>query len=155
MYELAFFVIVAAVMLARTGVLVPPRWRARYRHWERRPFFWARAGRQYARSARISERQRKIVQAADRHRCIMRDGSCAGSLQVDHGRPWSCGGRTWVFNLFLLCRYHNVTIKSNYWPGSYYRGSNIVLAAAILRREQHARWNPFRWLRAGLTSTVR
>jgi hypothetical protein len=126
---------------------VPPRWRTRYRHWESRPFFWAKAGRQYARSARISKRQRRIVTAADWHRCLMHNRDCQGANQIDHSRPWSQGGRTWLPNLFTLCRFHNVTVKSNYWPGVFYRGDNIVLAAAVLAAERRARANPFRWVR--------
>ena len=147
------FLIVAGTMM-KTGT-VPARWRTRYRHWENRPFFWPKAGRQYARSARISARQRRIVGIADRHCCVMRDKSCRGPVQVDHSRPWSQGGRTRVPNLFLLCRYHNVTIKNNYWPGVFYRGDNIVLAAAVLAAERRARMNPARWARillAGLMS---
>ena len=143
---------VVMIGLVRTGTGIPPRWRARYRHWEHRPFFWAKAGRQYARSARISKRQRRIVLAADRHRCIMRDQSCRGPNQIDHSRPWIAGGRTKLPNLFTLCRFHNVTIKNNYWPGVFYRGDNIVMAAAVLRKEQRARYNPLRWARALLAA---
>jgi hypothetical protein len=147
---------IPSILVVLLGLVrpVPPRWRSRYRHWERRPFFWARYGRQYARSARISAKQRRIVFAADQHRCIIRSQACRGGIQVDHIRPWTCGGRTKLRNLMTLCRYHNVNIKNNYWPGVFYRGDNIVLAAAVLSAEQRARCNPFRWVRALLAALL-
>lgn len=134
----------AAVLLA------PRRWRKRYRHWEHRPFFWAPYGREHARSAHISERLRRAVYAADRHQCVISNEDCSGPVQVDHICPWSQGGRTSLFNTMSLCWFHNVPVKSNYWPGAFYRGENRVLAAAVLAAEQRARWNPARWVRAAL-----
>jgi 5-methylcytosine-specific restriction endonuclease McrA len=132
-------VLVPHVLLS---LLVPRKWRKEWRH--RRP-------RNEQRSSRISKRIRRAVFAADRNTCIMHDADCSGRLNVDHVRPWSQGGLTWLLNLLTLCEFHNL-VKSNYWPGVFYRpwdgyddkrGAAIVLAA-----ERRARLNPARWLRA-------
>jgi len=127
--------------------LVTQRARARHRK---------RHGRQHCRSARIPARLRRAVKAADQYRCVARRlGGCAGSIEVDHGCPWSDGGVTWLANMFALCRWHN-RVKSNYWrfrsgrvtyrpfPGA----DDEALAASVLAAERRARLNPVRWLRA-------
>lgn len=131
---------VAAPALAHLAV--PRPWRASYRH---------RHGREGARSAYISKRQRRAVYFADRHRCVYcRSGYL---LQVDHVIPWSHGGRTVFWNLMSLCGRCN-RIKSDYWPGEGYRpfegSENIVMAAAILAAERRAQYNLPRLVRAAL-----
>jgi hypothetical protein len=124
---------------AAAGLLVPYRWRMRWRRGRRRPG--------------IPARLRAAVLAADRYRCVW----CGdpGSPQVDHIRPWSCGGRHTLWNLAVLCPAHN-RVKSNYWA---YRSGLVVyrsragsadaaLAAAILAAERRARLSPARWYRA-------
>lgn len=99
---------------------------------------------------------RRAVYAADRHACL-RCGAVA-DLQVDHVRPWSCGGLSCLWNLATLCGPCN-RVKSNYWawpsgsvtyrsfPGS----ADQATAAAILAAELRARRNPARWLRVAWT----
>lgn len=124
---------------ALAGLLVPHKWRKAHRR---------RHGREHCKSAYIGKRLRRAVLAADRHGCVMNDEDCSGPAQVDHVRPWSQGGLTSLFNLMTLCRYHNVPVKSNYWPGAYYRGDDIEGARRVLATERVARLNPARWLRA-------
>jgi 5-methylcytosine-specific restriction endonuclease McrA len=139
--------------------LVPVDWRLRYR--QRRP-------REEQRSAYIPRRFRRAVRAADRGRCIgvqrAKDSMTGRDYfvpchrpgeQIDHGRPWSCGGLTCLWNLFLLCPDCNRT-KSNYWlwkSGTvsykpFDRCADPDRAAAILVCERRARRNPARWWRA-------
>jgi len=121
--------------------LVPRSWRAGYR---------ARHGRKGAKSARITDRTRRLVYAADRHRCIM----CGGrDLAVDHHVPWAWGGLTVLGNLFTLCGTCNGR-KLDYWEdhgrprySRYFNRANEAFASAVYRRESRARLNPFRMLR--------
>lgn len=130
-------------------LLVPSDWRRKYRH--RRP-------REEQRSQYISRRLRLATLAADRHRCCYRGCGARVDLQVDHIFPWSLGGLTALWNTATLCRVHN-GIKSNYWR--YRRSGNVIynpykgkanraMAAQILAWELGHRWNPLRWIRAGL-----
>ena len=93
------------------------------------------------------------VMAADRRRCCY--CHARWQLQVDHHFPYSLGGLTALWNLFVLCGPCN-RVKSNYWR---FRSGHVVyrswegsddarLAAAILAHERRARWNLLRWLRA-------
>lgn len=136
------FIFLILVFLPVSAV-APRRWRVAYRHAH---------GREGARSAYISLRQRRAVYAADRHRCVYCHSRV--SLQVDHVLPWSHGGRTWLPNMVTLCGPDN-RVKSDYWPGEGYRpfegAGNIALAAAILAAERRARRNPLRWVRAALS----
>jgi 5-methylcytosine-specific restriction endonuclease McrA len=99
---------------------------------------------------------RRAVFAAD-HYCCCWCGA-AWDLQIDHIRPWSLGGLNALWNLATLCGKCN-RIKSNYWMDRdgyvHYRGfdgsENAVEAARILAYERRHRWNPSRWIRAGLT----
>lgn len=130
-------------------LLVPSDWRRKYRH--RRP-------REQQRSQYISRRLRSACLAADRHQCCYRGCETSTGLQVDHIFPWSLGGLTALWNVATLCQLHN-GIKSNYWQ--YRRSGNVIynpfkgkaseqLAADILAYELVHRWNPLRWIRAGL-----
>lgn len=61
--------------------------------------------------------QRDAVVKRDGESCAhAQHGSCSGSLQVDHVKPWSHGGRTTVNNAQLLCQSHNGS-KSNRFVG--------------------------------------
>lgn len=128
--------------LQAPGSLVPCAWRA----WRRR----GHEGRPH-----IPDWLRRAVYAADSRRCCF--CGYAGSLQLDHVRPWSFGGRTSLFNLITLCQTCNV-VKSNYWMTrngtTFYRpfkgASNVKKAAAILAAERRHRLNPVRWVRAGM-----
>lgn len=135
----------ARLLVTMTAVfLVPRRWRISYRHAH---------GREGARSAYISQRLRRKVFAADRHRCVYCHSG--HDLQVDHVMPWSLGGMTRLLNLVTLCSVHN-RVKSNFWVTRdgrvIYRpfegADNRVLAAAILAAERQARRNPLRWVLA-------
>lgn len=142
---LIFPLIVLAVLAVATvpHLLVPRRWRVMYRHAH---------GRQDAKSARIPAHLRMVVTFADRRRCVFchsRQG-----LQIDHILPWAAGGRTWLWNLALLCARCN-KIKSNYWhktPHLYrpFPGyNNPRLAREIeLKERTIVRWSPLRWARA-------
>lgn len=96
---------------------------------------------------------RRAVLCADRSRCLW-CGS-AWNCQIEHVRPYSCGGLACLWNLVVLCGDCN-KIKSNYWryPSGMvvYRPfpgfADIATAAQILAVERHARLNPARWLRA-------
>jgi hypothetical protein len=134
-------------------LLVPSDWRRKYRH--RRP-------RDEQHSQYISKRLRLATLAADRHRCIYRDCGVRVGLEVDHIFPWSLGGLTALWNTATLCKYHN-GIKSNYWR--YRRSGNVIynpfkgkaskeMAADILAYELAHRWNPLRWIRAGLALVI-
>jgi hypothetical protein len=96
---------------------------------------------------------RRAVYAADRYACIW--CGAVADLQVDHIRPWACGGLSCLWNTATLCGPHN-RIKSCYWV---YRSGLVVYrsfpgsddeatAAAILAAERRARRSPLRWLRA-------
>lgn len=143
---LVVLLVLGALVPALAHAAVPRHWRVKYRHAH---------GREGARSAYISKRQRRAVFAADWHRCVYCHSTL--NLQVDHVMPWSCGGRTWLPNLVTLCGRCN-RVKSNYWVERngrcVYRpfvgAANIQLAAAILEAEKRARRNPARWARAGL-----
>ena len=133
---------------ALAGLVVPRGIRGRYR----RHLIESGTPRDRQRSSYISKRLRRVVSAADRHRCV----ACKtrrGVMHVDHCRPWIAGGRTVLTNLFLLCERHNL-VKSNYNKDrdgyEHYHGdrANIAEARWILRRERIHRWNPFRWVRA-------
>lgn len=136
--------VVLALMAALTvpHLLVPRQWRMLYRHTH---------GRAGARSAYIPNHLRKATLHADRKKCLY-CGSRA-QLQIDHILPWAAGGRTWFWNLAVLCARCN-KVKSNYWhktPGMYrpFPGAdNPRLAAAIERKERLHRWNPARMGRA-------
>lgn len=99
---------------------------------------------------------RRAVYAADGHRCCW--CGAVENLQIDHIRPWSLGGLNALWNLITLCRRCN-KIKSNCWLARdgyvFYRpwpGCNDkYLALAILRFEKRHRWNPARWVRAGIS----
>jgi 5-methylcytosine-specific restriction endonuclease McrA len=135
------------------------RWRYRYRHWEHRPRFWSKYGREHARSARIGTVLHRVVQAMDRHRCVACKVRLPQGGHVDHYLPWSRGGLTWLPNLMLLCPHCNLT-KSNAWWTGYYRPieddygrpvkeyNNHSEAIAILSAQRRARMNPLRWWRA-------
>jgi hypothetical protein len=140
------------------GVLalcVPRRRRYMHRHrlatrrWRPRP-----RSRQH--SSRISERLRRMVERADRYRCV----GCGvywlpsqKRFAVDHMVPWIMGGLTCLWNSALLCQTCN-SVKSCYWVAPsgqvYYRGRKQPppQAAEILRRELAARRSLWRWLRA-------
>jgi hypothetical protein len=114
--------------------------------------------REHQKSGRISDFQRRVTFAADRHRCAYccRKFS-VHELQADHYVPWSQGGPTVVWNLITLCTYHN-RVKSNYWHGVFYRPvdgiyedpslNNVRMAAEILMRERWRRLDPRRLTRA-------
>jgi HNH endonuclease len=135
-------VMAVLALLTVPHLLVPRGWRQRWRHAH---------GRAGARSSFIPAHMRKIVQAADRRRCLY----CGSPVQpqIDHILPWAAGGRTWLWNLAVLCAVCN-KVKSNYWyktPHLYkpFPGfSNPVLAAEIEAAERLHRWNPGRWFRA-------
>jgi hypothetical protein len=146
-------VMVPAFLLSIHSVpllLVP----SRTRKWWRRG-----ADRSAQRSSYIPRHLRLAVLAADRNRCCF-CGTTEG-LAIDHIFPWSLGGLTVMWNLAVLCKYHN-TVKSNYWrfrsghhvyvPFKSPAGMNVnnkPLAAEILAFELRHRWNPGRWIRAG------
>jgi hypothetical protein len=112
----------------------------------------------YARSAPIRSWVRRAAFRADRYRCVYCHVKFRGGkgLEADHYRPYACGGRSDIFNLFALCKYHN-DVKGYYWVSErtgavsykpYMVAPDLVMAAAIMRAEYwHAR-NPLRWLRA-------
>lgn len=149
-------VVMPALLLSAAKLpmlLIPSDWRRRYRHL--RP-------REEQRSQYISRQLRLAVLAADRHRCCYRGCGVQVGLQVDHIFPWSLGGLTALWNTATLCQVHN-GIKSNYWR--YRRSGNVIynpfkskaskeMAADILAWELARRWNPLRWIRAGLALVV-
>jgi hypothetical protein len=94
-----FWPLLAVLALEAPGAVVPATWRASWRHGDvTRPH--------------ISTRLRRVVYAADRHRCCYCRSSAR--LQLDHVKPWSLGGRTSLWNLCTLCSRCN-KVKSNYW----------------------------------------
>lgn len=125
--------------------------------------FWLRVRRflrgkdaGYARSAPIRSWVRRAAFRADRYRCVYCHVKFRGGkgLEADHYLSYAGGGRSDIFNLFALCKYHN-DIKSNYWrdPDGYehyrpYGVADIVMAREILAAERWHRRNPLRWLRA-------
>lgn len=139
----ALVVTVLFLLPSAPSLLVPRSWRVAHRR---------RHGRDACRSARIPEFLRRLVYAADRHACVYCGSPCPAlrERQVDHVRPWSQGGLTTLGNLVTLCAYHN-RVKSNYWPGVFYRPfagmENAAMAADILRAERLRRLSPERWIR--------
>lgn len=139
----ALVVAVLFLLPSAPGLLVPRKWRKAHRR---------RHGRENCRSAYIPKYLRRLVYAADRGCCVYCKSPCLvpRDRQVDHFRPWSQGGMTTLGNLLTLCGEHN-RVKSNYWPGVYYRAmpgaDNAAEAADILHCERIARLNPLRWLR--------
>lgn len=160
-------VAVLAVLFVLPGLLmsglVPNQWRINHRK---------RHGRENCKSAVISASLRRVVLAADRHRCLYcgitarelaalpprmsLDGKItARRLHVDHWHPWQPGGPTTLFNLGTLCDEHN-EIKCNYWRqrNGYiwyrYRSNPAMLrfAARITQTIRWKRWTPLRLLRA-------
>jgi hypothetical protein len=117
------------------------------------PDAWRKAYRDRHGRRGIPKRIRAAVLAMDRHRCLF----CGepGGLQIDHIRPWSCGGLDSLFNFVALCGPCN-RVKSNYWvyPSGMvvyraWEGSEDALTAAeILFVERRALRSPARWLRA-------
>jgi hypothetical protein len=135
---------VTVIPFACRAILVPRQMRMAWRQMNggRRPH--------------IPVRLRRAVFAADGWACVA-CGNTAG-LQLDHVRPWSCGGLNRIWNLVTLCANCN-RVKSNYWVWANGRvtytgwegSSNRQLAAAILAVERRARRNPWRWCRAAFT----
>lgn len=136
-------VMAVLALLTVPHLLVPRRWRMTWRHAH---------GRAGARSSFIPAHLRKVVLAADRRRCLY-CGAGVKNGPIDHILPWAAGGRTWLWNLAVLCTYCN-TVKSNYWHRAPYAyrpfpgHDNRRLAAAIEAVERRHRWNPARWTRA-------
>lgn len=143
--------------------LVPAQWRINHRK---------RHGRENCKSAVITAGLRRVVLAADRHRCLYcgitarelallpprvnTDGVVTRRrLHVDHFRPWQPGGLTTFFNMGTLCDEHN-EIKCNYWRKrsgyTWYRyRDNAELmrqAADITETIRWKRWSVLRLLRA-------
>jgi hypothetical protein len=124
------------------ALAVPRSWRVWYRR------------RHPGEGRHIPARLRRAVCSADRWRCV---GCRWEGYEIDHIRPWACGGLTSLWNLALLCTRCN-KVKSNYWrypsgsvtyrPWSGY--DDQAEAALILAAERRARRNPARWLRAAL-----
>jgi hypothetical protein len=122
---------------------VPRSWRAGYR---------SRHGRAGAKSQFITDRTRRLVYAADRHRCVM----CGSrtDLAVDHHIPWAWGGLTILANLFTLCGTCNGR-KLDYWEdwhgkahfSRHFNQANRDFAHDVFRREQWRRRSPFRMFR--------
>lgn len=157
---LALFVLPAVLR----GGLVPNQWRIRHRK---------RHGRANCKSAVITASLRRVVFAADRHRCLYcgvtaaelaalpprlcKDGRVRPrTLHVDHWKPWQPGGLTTLFNLGTLCDEHN-EIKLNYWRERsgyiWYRPSErnpgrLAEAARISAAIRWKRWSLFRLWRA-------
>ncbi len=108
--------------------------------------------REKQKSSRISEFLRRVTFAADRYKCTYcRQKIPVHFLQVDHYCPWSQGGSTTPWNVMSLCSYHN-RVKSNYWPGVFYRpfpgSDNERMAREIWAAERRHRLNPLRLTRA-------
>jgi hypothetical protein len=125
------------------ALLAGRRRRARYRMGH---------GRRGAPSAFVGARLERIVLWADRGRCVV----CGdrARVQVDHVQPWAGGGLTWLPNVAVLCRAHNV-IKGNYSvdPDGFVHmrvRSNIPAAREIIAAERAARRRPVRWVRLAL-----
>jgi 5-methylcytosine-specific restriction endonuclease McrA len=131
--------------------------RTRYEHRHRLASRRYRAKpRAQQRSSKISGHLRRMVERADRHRCVAcgarwRKGT--KRFPVDHMTPWIMGGLTCLANSALLCQPCN-SVKSCYWVAPsgkvYYRGRKAPppRAAQILAAELAARRSPARWLRA-------
>lgn len=103
----------------------------------------------------LSMRLKRMLLRAYRNRCLFCHGRAqpGAALQFDHYCPRSHGGLTNLWNMVVLCGYHN-RVKSNYWQYRrggkvYYRpfddANNPSLAAQILAVERRARRNPLRW----------
>jgi hypothetical protein len=140
---------VPAVLLSLEDLpklLLPARWRAAYRRG---------AAREDQRSSYIPLYLRQVVLAIDGRQCAWCHST--DRLQIDHIRPWAAGGLAVLWNLMTLCGTCN-KVKSNYWPGGYYRAfvgfDNIAEARDILRCERWRRLSPARWVRAGFALAV-
>jgi 5-methylcytosine-specific restriction endonuclease McrA len=133
--------------------LVPRPWRASYRNRRKHARLpWLRQSRDQQKSSYRSDRLKRLVLAADGHRCV---GCGAPGTDVDHRIPWAWGGLTVLWNCFTLCANCNQVIKVDYWEdisgrphwGSHFSTANRYIAHRIFRRESRRRWNPFRMLR--------
>lgn len=139
---LAVFWPVALILLMQApGSLIPNRWR-----------IWWRGGDPDR--PHVPDWLRRAVYAADRRRCCY--CGWAGTLNLDHVRPWSLGGRTSLWNLMTLCNRCNL-VKSNYWDEPGFRAyrpfkgySDIREAARILAFERRHRWSLLRLIRAAM-----
>lgn len=131
--------------------------RTRYEH--RHRLMTRRRGartRGQQRSSRISAHLHRMVERADRHRCVYCQARWVRGTKrfpVDHMVPWIMGGLTCLWNSALLCQRCN-SVKSCYWVAPsgrvYYRGRKTPPpeAAQILAAELAARQSVLRWLRA-------
>ena len=117
---------------------------------------WRNKPRAKQRSSKISAHLHRMVERADRRRCVAcgaRWAKGTDRFPVDHMVPWIMGGLTCLWNSALLCKTCN-SIKSCYWVAPsgrvYYRGRKAPppRAAEILARELAARRSVLRWLRA-------
>jgi hypothetical protein len=129
--------------------------------------------RAQCKSAVITAGLRRVILAADRHRCLYcgitaaelaalpqrlgKDGRWRKRcLHIDHSMPWKGpGGRTTLLNMVTLCDQHN-EIKLNWWRERngyvWYRPEvrtpeNLRLAEIITMKVRHRRWKPLRLLR--------
>jgi 5-methylcytosine-specific restriction endonuclease McrA len=113
---------------------------------------------------------RKVVYAADRHRCVYchrgprRRGEKWAMIHLDHIQPYALGFNATLWNSATLCQRHNL-VKSSYWKSDsgreYYRpwahASAMGEAGKIARAEMRVRMYPQRiarmaiayWLRKG------
>jgi len=99
----------------------------------------------------VKARLKRMLMRAYRGRCV----SCHSRvlIQYEHRCPYSLGGKTWFFNMTLLCSVCNEA-KSSYWvmrDGWVADGHGLVnkrLARKILRRERRAACNPLVYWRA-------
>lgn len=138
-----FYPLLVLMAAEAPGALVPPEWRARWRHGRPRPA--------------IKARLRRVVYAADRHACCLPWCRSSGDIQVEHVRPWALGGRNSYWNFCTLCGYHN-RVKSDYWEfrsgrRTYrpFKGhANAAEAARILAFERRHRYSVIRFIRAAL-----
>jgi 5-methylcytosine-specific restriction endonuclease McrA len=132
------------------GLLVPRRWRQRWRATVRRGV--------RGKHDRIRGQLRRRVLAADCNRCVACGATARSSghpLQVDHIVPWIMGGLTWRRNLATLCRPCN-GMKGIYWVSPagtvYYHAtwgrSSRAGAEMIHAAEIRARRSPARLLRS-------
>jgi 5-methylcytosine-specific restriction endonuclease McrA len=132
---------------------VPRSWRASYRNRQDR-YGYKKRSRADQKSSYISTRLRRLINAADRFRCV----ACGmPGTDVDHRIPWSWGGLTILWNCFTLCPTCNRVIKVDYWEdwhghphwGRHFNRENQAAAHYIFRRESglHGRWNLLRLFR--------
>jgi hypothetical protein len=139
--------IVTVALVIPAGLLSGLWPRGARKWWRHRPWWLGNQGRETARSSYIPGWTRQVVYAADRWRCWY----CGGQYgPVDHGCPWSLGGRTCLANLWGLCDRCNLA-KSNAWlfRGRFWAGASTdpALAEDILRALRWHRLNVLRWLR--------